>query len=204
MSILTNVSWLARHPAVFAAGVALIAATNVADARGSGGSASHSSHSFSAMPMKQGKSYQSGSATGKKYAGEKHEGKKHEGKKREGEAHEGKDHSGSREGKNGCKKHCEGGKDSIVITNGAGKVLYRLPKQQGEERETAQAIPGGILITIGNNSYKIAGTSVTVKNFALSQYAADKAGLTQTIKRNKDGTISDVLTVAPKPPLKGI
>jgi len=198
MNILTNVSWLARHAAVFAAGVALIAATtSVADARGSGGSASHSSHSFSAMPMKQGKSYQGSSATGKKHAGKKHEGKKHEGKKHEGEG--GKDHDGSRQSKNGCKKNCEGGKDSIVITNGAGKVLYRLPKQQGEERETAQAIPGGILITIGNNSYKIAGTSVTVKNFALSQAAADKAGLTQTIKKNKDGSISDVLTVAAKP-----
>jgi hypothetical protein len=199
MNILINVPWLARHSAVFAAGVALIAATNVADARGSGGNASRGSHSFSAMPMKQGKSYQGSSATGKKHAGKKHEGKKHEGKE-----HEGKDHNGSREGKNSCKKNCEGGKDSIVITNGAGKVLYRLPKQQGEERETAQVIPGGILITIGNNSYKIAGTSVTVKNFALSQAAADKAGLTQTIKKNKDGSISDVLTVAPKPPLKGL
>jgi hypothetical protein len=112
-NVLTNVPWLARHAAVFAAGVALIAATNVANARGSGGNASHSSHSFSAMPMKQGKSYQGSSATGKKHAGKKHEGKKHEGKKHEGEAHEGKDHNGSREGKNGCRKNCEGGgKDS--------------------------------------------------------------------------------------------
>jgi hypothetical protein len=34
-------------------------------------------------------------------------------------------------------------------------------------------------------------------------YPAAEKGLTQTIKANCNGTITDVLTVAPKPPLKG-
>jgi hypothetical protein len=148
-----------------------------------GGSTSHSVHSFSTLPEKHGNGYQSSG----------HLGKKHEGKE-----HDGKDHNATRQSKNGCNKRCQGGKDTIVVTNGAGKVLYKLPKSQGDQRAAAQAIPGGILVTIGDRSFKIAGNSVTIKNFALSISVADKAGLTQTFKKNKDGTTSDVLTVAKK------
>jgi hypothetical protein len=191
MKSLINLSWPMRLAAVLTAGAVSIAAVDIAEARGMGGSTSHSVHSFSTLPEKHGNGYQ---ASG-------HTEKKHEGKKHEGKEHDGKDHNATRQNKNGCNKRCQSSKDTIVVTNGAGKVLYKLPKSQGEQRETAQAIPGGILVTIGDRSFKIAGNSVTIKNFALSTSVADKAGLTQTIRKNKDGTISDVLTVAKKQPI---
>jgi hypothetical protein len=186
MTTLINFPWLMRHAAGLAAGIALIATTTIADAKGSSGNASHSQHSPSARPEKQSNGYKSG-----------HDGKKHKGKSHEGKERDGKDRNATRESKHGCNKRCERDKNTIVITNSAGKVLYGLPKQ---DRETAQVIPGGILITIGDHSFKVSGTSVTIKNFALSTSVAEKAGL-QTIVRNRDGTISDVLKVVQKQPI---
>jgi hypothetical protein len=195
MKTLTNISRSLRLAAVLATGAALIAATDAADARGMGGNASHGQRMFSTLPETHGNGYKSSGHLGKEHEGKRREGKNHEGKNHEGKEHDGRDHNATRQSKNGgCNRRCQSSKDTIVVTNSAGKVLYRLPKSQGEQRETAQAIPGGFLVTIGDRSFKIAGNSVTIKNFALSTSVADKAGLTQTIKRNKDGTISDVIT----------
>jgi hypothetical protein len=181
MKSLINLSWPMRLAAVLTAGAVSIAAVDIAEARGMGGSTSHSSHSLSTLPEKHGNGYQSSG----------HLGSKHEGKEREGKKHEGKEH--------GCRKNCQGGKNAIVVTDGNGKILYRGPG--GNVPFSAKAVPGGIALQIGGKSVFIPGKSVAVKNEALSNAAAQQGGLTQTIKRNSDGTVSAVLTVTP---LKGL
>jgi hypothetical protein len=181
-----NVSWPMRFAAVLAAGAVAIAGVDIVDAKGMGGSASRGS--FSTHPENHGNGYQSSGHSGKKHEGKKHEGKDHEG-----------DRNATRQGKNGCNTRCQGNKNIIIITNSSGKPLYKIAKPgPGQGIESAKAVRGGIMITIGGHSYTIPGSSVTVKNFTLSAAAAKEAGLSQKIVKNRDGTTTDVLTVLPK------
>ena len=68
---------------------------------------------------------------------------------------------------------------------------------------SAEAARGGVVLQVDGKTYTVPGTSVSVKNEALSNSVAERGGLAQTIKKNPDGTITDVLTVT-KPPLKGL
>jgi hypothetical protein len=203
-------SRLMRLAAVLAAGGLWLAAADIAEAKGGGGNSSHSQHAVSAN---QNNGNQHNGNQSRRDADKKHDGnrssrdsdKKHDGKGDKGEAREGKDRNGTRQTYNGCKKrNCAGDKTAIVVTDGSGKVVYSISKSQLDAQHdvfSAQKVAGGVMLQVGDKRILVPGKSVTVKNEALSQSIADKGGLTQTIVKNKDGSISDVLGVAP---LKGL
>ena len=185
------------------AGVAVIATVDLAVAKSSGGNASHSMgnapHSMHTLPERMGKS---------SHDGKHHSGKDYDRKKsKSGKYHKDKDHDRDRahegkgtiakEGTRDCRK-C-GDKGSVVIID--GKTKYKVPDPSGVI--SAHAVPGGIAIQVDGRTFTIPGTTVTVKNGVMSQSLVDKGGLTQTVVRNRDGSVSAVLTVA-KPPLKGL
>jgi hypothetical protein len=211
MTTQINNSWLMRLAAVLAAGGLSLAITDTTAAKGGGGG--NSSHSQHAVSSNQNSGNQHNGNLSSRQPAKKHDDshssrdrdKKHDGKGDKGEAREGKDHNGTRQTYNGCKKqNCAGDKTAIVVTDATGKVVYSISKSQLDAQHdvfSAQKVAGGVMLQVGDKRILVPGKSVTVKNEALSQYIADKGGLTQTIVRNKDGSISDVLTVAP---LKGL
>jgi hypothetical protein len=174
----TNVSCLPGLIAALAVSIALTVTADIARAKGSGGT-----HGISSLPAKHGLVH------------EDHNEVHHDAKDHERHNHEGKESS-----QRHCNTKCQGDKTAVVIPS--GKTIFRI--SQPITRFSGKAVAGGIALHVNGRTFMVPGTSVTVKNEALSNFATANRGLTQTIVRNRDDTISDVLGVAPKPVLRGL